>query len=104
MIFENLVDVSGRINEAPESDYRKKFQKLDFRINRKSYNISNPHDDLKIVVMQNSQWDNVISNVVPSFIDNEFLVYEWDDKITFNSANEYRYFSFNNLEFYSELV
>ncbi|MBN2778494.1 MAG: DUF5103 domain-containing protein [Bacteroidales bacterium] len=104
MIYENLVDVSGRVNEAPESDYRKKFQKLDFRINRKSYNISNPHDDLKIVVMQNSQWDNAISNVVPSFIDNEFLVYEWDDKITFNSANEYRYFSFNNLEIYSEYV
>jgi hypothetical protein len=104
MIFDNLVDVSGRVNEAPESDYRKKFQKLDFRINRKSYNISNPHDDLKIVVMQNSQWDNAISNVVPSFIDNEFLVYEWDDKITFNSANEYRYFSFNNLEIYSEYV
>jgi hypothetical protein len=104
MIFDNLVDVSGRVNEAPESDYRKKFQKLDFRINRKSYNISNPHDDLKIVVMQNSQWDNAVSNIVPSFIDNEFLVYEWDDKITFNSANEYRYFSFNNLEIYSEFV
>ncbi len=104
MIYENLVSVEGRINEAPESDYRKKYQKVDFKIKRKSYNISNPHNDLKIVVLQNYQWDNAITDIVPSFLDNEYLVYEWDDKINFNSANEYRYFSFNNLEIYSEFV
>ncbi|MDD2635674.1 MAG: DUF5103 domain-containing protein [Bacteroidales bacterium] len=87
MIYEPLVSVEGRVNEAPESDYRKKYQKVDFKIKHKSYNISNPHNNLKIVVLQNYQWDNAITDIVPSFLDNEYLVYEWDDKFNFNSAN-----------------
>ncbi len=104
MIYENSLDAEGRINQAIETDYRKKYQKLDFSLDVKNYPISNPHNDLKIVVMQNYQWENAISELVPSFLDNEKLVYEWDDKTKFDAANEYRYFSFNNLEIFSEFV
>lgn len=104
MIYENLIETEGRINPAVESGYRKKYQKLDFRLDVKNYYVSNPHTDLKIVILQNYQWETAVMDLQPSFLDNEVLVYEWDDKAKFDAGNEFRYFSFNNLEIFSEYV
>ncbi len=104
MVYENEIDATGRINLAIESDYRKKYQKLDFKLDIKNYYVGNPHDDIKIVILQNYQWINSIKDISPNFLDNESLVYEWDNKTRFDAANEYRYFSFNNLEILSEFV
>ncbi len=102
MLYEQSLDVSGRVNFLPNFEYNKSFQKLDFKINREGYEIFNPLSELHIVIMQNYQWNNVITGIEPSFLSNTELVYEWEDKYLFNAGNEYRQFSFNNLEVYSQ--
>lgn len=104
MLYENLTDVTGRINPGFQNDYRSYFQKLDFTVSRSGLNLYDPQIELKPVVIQNYQWSTAIMDFPFSFIDNDRVVYEWDDKICFNAANEYRYFNFNNLELNSERV
>lgn len=104
MAYEQELEIEGRVNASAQSDYNKECQKLDFRINKGSYNIYDVHNDLKIVIMQNYNWNNIVTDLTPSFLDNEVFVYEWEDKALFNAGNESRYFSFNNLEIYSEYV
>lgn len=104
MLYENLVEVEGRINASPDNMYRKTSQKLDFIVNRRGYDIYDPNTELKVVVMQNYQWNNAIQNIKPSFIENQYFRYEWDDKILFQASNEYRFFNIINLKFNAENV
>jgi hypothetical protein len=103
-VYEPLIDIIGDVSIANVSDYKSYFQKVDFKINKKNYRIDDPFREVKVVVMQNFQWDNAVTDIQPTFIDNNFLTYQYDDKIIFNTANEYRYFNFNNLDVLSENV
>jgi hypothetical protein len=104
MIYEQMAEITGRVNPGVISDYRTHYQKLDFTVSRKGLNIYDPERELKPVVIQNYQWNTAIYDFPFSFIDNDKVVYDWDDKVCFNAANEYRYFNFNNLELNSERV
>lgn len=104
MVYENIVEVDGRINPCIEDEYRKAYQKLDFTVFRKGTNIYDVQSELKPVILQNYQWNTAFFNIPHSFIDNERIAYEWDDKVCFDASNEFRYFNFNNLELNSERV
>ncbi len=104
MVYENVLSVNARVDKALLNDYRLHYQKVDFTILRKGLNISDPQNELKPVVIQNYQWNTAKYDFPFSFIDNEKIVYVWEDKIAFDAANEYRYFNFNNLEYNSERV
>ncbi|MCK9255749.1 MAG: DUF5103 domain-containing protein [Bacteroidales bacterium] len=104
MLFENILQINAGKNMALLNDYRIKYQKIDFTILRKALNISEPQIELRPVVMQNYQWNTAKYDFPFSFIDNDKIVYEWEDKIAFDATNEYRYFNFNNLELNSERV
>jgi len=104
MLFENVLEIEARTDKALLNDYRLHFQKVDFTVYKKGLNIYDPQVELKPVVIQNYQWNTAKYDFPFSFIDNDKIVYEWDDKIIFDAANEYRYFNFNNLELNSERV
>jgi hypothetical protein len=104
MVYENIVEVEGRVNSNVLGEYKKEFQKVDFTIIPKKYPIYNPLDELKATLVQNNQWDEAYSEMKPSFVSGDAITFDWEDKYLFNAANEYRYFSFNNLELNSEYV
>lgn len=104
MVYENRVEVTGRVSSNILGEFKKEYQKVDFTVNRKNYNIYNPLDEMKVMVMQNYQWDNAFYEMQPSFVDNNTYTFEWEDKYIFNAGNEFRQFNFNNLEIGSEFV
>lgn len=104
MVYEPILEIQAKVNVAPQSAYRSNFQKVDFTIDKRAYNIDDPYRELKVVIMQNYQWNNIITDIQPTFLNNQYLIYEYEDKITFNAGNEYRYFNFNNLELASENI
>lgn len=104
MVYESIVEVDARVNPCVVSDYRKAYQKLDFTVFRKGIEVYDAQAEIKPVVLQNYQWNNAAFDIPYSFIDNERIVYEWDDKTCFDASNEFRYFNFNNLELNSERV
>ncbi len=104
MVYENIVEVEGRVNSNVLGEFKKEFQKLDFVIKPKKYPIYNPLDELKVTLVQNYQYDEAYTDMQPSFVDNGAITFDWEDKYLFNAGNEYRYFNFNNLELNSEYV
>ena len=104
MIYEDLVGVKGEVRAGISVDDSKTSQRLLFSINKNNYNIYDHEKELKIVILQNYQWNNALQNINPSFIDNKTLVYNWDDKTQFKASNEYRAFNSINLKIESENV
>lgn len=85
VVFQNRVQVGGRVSFAPNVRYRDTHQQIELDVNYAGYQILSPKEDLKVVVRQNFRWDQALTNLRP------FMVREFDQKL------EYRFFESENI-------
>ena len=55
-------------------------------------------------IKQNNKEDNIITNLIPQFVRNDELIYDYEDGNTFWGNNEFRHFDFKSLRYQSERV
>lgn len=102
MVVEEKVDITARIKPATTINDRYYMQEVDFSILSNEYIITNPFDDLKVVLMQNHRWDNAISSLQPLYVKDNELEYDYDEENVFTGGNEFRFFDIKDLRYYSE--
>jgi hypothetical protein len=102
VVFEELVGVSGTVRQATLVRYRDTHQQLTFVVNTFNYLVSNPVQDLRVVITQNGRWDNAITGVAPRLIQGNRLTFEHDENLLFEAGNEFRRFDTRSLRFRSE--
>jgi len=103
-IAENLLKIDATVKKATKPSLMDYYQEVDFSIDYSGYKIKNPLSDLKIIIMQNNRTDNMISELVPKYINNNVLEYNYDLENTFPAVNEFRYFDVKNLKFSTEKI
>lgn len=104
MIVEPLTSISTDIKPSrvvSERDYR---QEVDIEVNLQGLNVMNPYNDIELVVMQNFRWDNMRTNIKPSFVKDNILVYDYQGPLTFDGTNEFRFFDAKSARYRSEKV
>lgn len=104
MIFENKVTVAANVRQSIGGDNQYKKQQVDFSIINSSYDITNSHVDLKVVLTQNNRWDNAVYDLKPTFNTPTQLTYSLDEASCFNGGNEFRYFDTRSLRTYTERI
>lgn len=98
MIVEPKVSISAIAKRATlieDMDYK---QEVDFTINYTNYPISNPYQDVKVVITQNNRTDNPITDLKPKYIRNNELIYDFDQGNNFQGGNEFRNFDLKSLK------
>ncbi len=104
MVYENEASVKIKVKSSSvvaDRDYR---QEVDFNVNVGRLQIFNPYDEIKVVVMQNNRWDNAITGLQPKFIKGSELIYDFEEKSSFDGGNEYRNFDIKDLRYQSERI
>jgi hypothetical protein len=101
MVFEQRLAIEATIKQATNLYYRDTKQELDFIINTSLYPISNPYQDLKVVITQNGRWDNAIFNLKPRLVQGNQLIYDYEDGNLFPGGNEFRNFDTRSLRYRS---
>jgi hypothetical protein len=91
-IYENMVSLEGTVRRATLDAFEGENQEVDFVIFHDNLKIDNPHQDMKVVIMQNNRWDNAIRDLKPLFIKEKSLVYDYNRENVFQAGNEFRYF------------
>lgn len=104
LVFDNKVSIDSRVTQASIIEDRNYKQELDFTIQKNGYVINNPYNDLKVFIMQNNRWDNIKSNLRPVYMNNDQLVYDYDQENVFPGGNEFRSFDIKSLRYHSEHV
>ncbi|MDP2089349.1 MAG: DUF5103 domain-containing protein [Flavobacteriaceae bacterium] len=64
-------------------------QTVQFVINHPNLNINNPSEEIKIVVLQNNNWNTAVKNLKPQYFKMNQLVYKYDKETSFWGGNEY---------------
>lgn len=99
MIYEQVLPVEGWARPANLVSFRDTHQQVTFSIDISPFHISNPYQDLKVVVRQNGRWDNAIAGLTPRMIRGSQLVYDYDNQLLFNGGNEFRRFDIRSLRY-----
>jgi hypothetical protein len=104
MVLNNSTTIEGIAKPASLAEYRYTKQEITFNVGINPSQIVNPMGDVKVVLMQNSRWDNAITDLKPQFMSNNKLEYNYLDKSLFNGGNEFRFFDIRQLRTFSTNV
>jgi hypothetical protein len=77
---------------------------LDFDINIGKNTIFNPFEEIKVVIRQNGRWDNQILGLLPLFVRNDILTYDYADRNVIRAGNEFRRVDLRSIRFRGERV
>lgn len=104
MLLDQKVNVEGEIKQATTISDRNYKQEVDFVILSPNYQIVNPYRDLKVVVTQNTRFDNALYDLKPRTAISGKLDYNYDYENVFNGSNEFRSADFKSLNYYTEYI
>ncbi len=102
MIYDSKVGVRTSMDRSSVINDRFKKQKINLNVFHPDLNITNPFDELKVYVMQNTRWNTAKLNTRPTFIRKNELVYDHVDANIFDGGNEFRKFDIRSTRFMSE--
>jgi hypothetical protein len=77
-------------------------QQINFTISYKNIDIPNPMENVWVVIRQNQRWDNLATDIKPSFIrdfERELEYRFFDDQKLFKGGNEFRFFDLRSLNY-----
>jgi hypothetical protein len=102
MVYEPQVTFSREgslIGPGTRAGYN---QQINFTVNYRNVDLTNPLETVHVTVRQNQRWDNLMEDVKPSFIRES--EYELDyrffaDERLFSGGNEFRYFDLRSLNY-----
>ncbi len=104
LIIDHKVSIKAEVRKATLANVRNTKHEIDFTIKHPNINVSDPFSEIQVVIKQNNQEHNPITNIKPIFIKENTLIYDYEDENTFYANNEFRYFDIRSLRYKSERV
>lgn len=103
-VLKQSVNIQTEVRRGTVIKDRSQTQKVNFTILHPALNVSNPMAEIKTVITQNDRPDNAITNLKPTFIRTNELVYNDMDSGTFLGGSEFRNFDTRSLRFFSQRI
>jgi uncharacterized protein YqgQ len=104
MILDERVNISTNVKRSTLIEDRYSKQEIDFTITHHNVYVSNPYSDIKVVVKQNNREDNSITNLIPLFVKQDQLIYDYEGENSFEAANEFRHFDVKSIRYQSDRI
>ena len=92
LIVEQKVKINSKINRSNINNNLGTHQRINFIIEPIDFFIQDPENQIKILIIQNFQWDNVLNNIYPTFSINNQIHYVNNNLLEFEGGNEYYHF------------
>jgi len=89
MVMESVVGIGVEIKRSRDLQYIEEKQVVHFTINSPSLLLINPKQNVKTVVLQNSNLNTAITNLKPQYTIGSELIYRYDQEAAFWGGNEF---------------
>ena len=90
MVVEPKVGISADVTGVTDVDYNAAHQQLTVKVDTEGSDISDPFNDLSVMISQNGRLDNEVTVTKPMRVIGKTLVYEHLPALIFDAGNEYR--------------
>lgn len=92
MVLEPLMGVTLGMTTNTDMDINGRHQQVSMEVSFGQLRVTDPQEQVKTVLMQNSRWDDCRVNVKPQFVMSNGLRWQHCRDYIFNGGNEYRRF------------
>lgn len=92
IMCEEMVSVPVQVKRARNVNQINFKQNLDFSIKSQNIQFQNPLQNIKVLLMQNGQFHNAVTNVKPMYTIGNDLIYKYDTETQFWAGNEFLFF------------
>jgi hypothetical protein len=96
-VVEPSSKISGMVKKATFDAFKGPNQEVDFMVECSGISMQDPRNEVKVVLMQNSRYDNAITNLKPLNVRNNQLIYDYNQENVFAGGNEFRNFDAKNI-------
>ncbi|MDA3893486.1 MAG: DUF5103 domain-containing protein [Salinivirgaceae bacterium] len=100
VVYESLLDINAEIIRPLGAQVQNNSQEIKLSVNHEELEISDPFNEVKVVISQNNRPDRIIKDIKPVFVKNNELVYSFSGENIFKAGNEFRAFGFTNTQKY----
>ncbi len=104
VVTEPLVRIIPQMVRPNNVSKMRTHQEIDFIVDAGQFNIRNPQQEIRAVVLQNGRWDNAITSLPPFFIRGNQLVFDYQDRIIFPGGKEFRFLDLRSLRFRNQNI
>ncbi len=102
MVYENLVQFKPMGNLVSGGSVALINQQINFTLTYKNLALINPLQTLNVTIRQNQRWDNMATEIKPSFpreFEHELEYRYYDDSKMIKGWNEFRFFDLRSLQY-----
>lgn len=96
VINEEAAKFTATAKRATIIEYCDEFQEIDASVSTEGLNILDPFRDIKLVIMQNGDWNIASTELKPRFVNQNILDYDYEEGNLFPGGNEFRRFMMRN--------
>ncbi|MEO9022589.1 MAG: DUF5103 domain-containing protein [Ginsengibacter sp.] len=104
MVVDNKTSIIARVTKPLSPQYFYTHQKLQFTIDAKALSSLNASQQIKVVILQNSRWDNAQKDLKPTFIRGSTLEYNSENTAVFPAGKEWRWLDLRDFHLQSDRV
>ncbi|NAS29548.1 DUF5103 domain-containing protein [Flavobacteriaceae bacterium R38] len=92
IVFSDAVTVGPYLKRTRDLSEIYQKQVVQFTINTNGFRLVNPQQEVKVTILQNHNWQSVITGVKPQFFSGNQLIYKYDKETSFDGLNEFLFF------------
>lgn len=104
ILNEDIVMVPFQIKRSRTINNIEYKHDMEFSIKSNTLNFQNPLKNVKVMLLQNGEFNNAIKNIVPQYTIGNDLIYKYDTQTQFWAGNEFLYFDNNNIRAASNTI
>lgn len=104
LVVDNKSTIAARITQPFSPQYFRTHQRLEFNDNINGLNTFSAAQQIKVVVLQNNRWDNVVTNIAPTFVRGNSLEYNTENNLIFPAGKEWRWLDLRDFHLQTDRV
>jgi hypothetical protein len=104
LVVDARTPIQSQMMQPQDNTLARAFQHIQFRVNTAAVNPTNPLDQIKVDILQNNRWDNVMRNLKPTFATSNDLQFNNPDDLNFEGGSEWRWIDLQSFRYQSERV
>jgi hypothetical protein len=89
VLFENSATIAVAVDRSRNIKTVNTQQTIQFSINHPGIRINNPGQEINVALIKNNNWNEIITNLQPTFFKQNQLLYTYTNETNFWGGNEY---------------
>jgi len=104
LVVETKVNLGATVVQAVSQQYYQTHHRLQVQLDTRNFDIRYPQQQIKVQILQNYRWDNLISLSAPTFQRQDMLQYSNENEMVMPAGKEFRWLNLRSFRLLGDRI